>query len=104
MCLFVLVSIGLAIATAMSIFGGLQRARPHVFWPLVVASSAWGLAAMYEVWFEGIYDPQGKGDIRVDLVVMVVGLISTTVVCVAWCVISLLIDWRRSRKSIPKRW
>jgi hypothetical protein len=98
---FVLVAIGLAIATAMAIFGGLPRATPHVFWPLMVASSAWGLAAIYEVWFESVND--SKVDIRLDYVVILIGLLSTTVVCVTWSVVFLLIDRHRSRKSQPTR-
>ena len=103
MCVIVLVAIGLAIVTAMAIVGGLHRARPHVFWPLVVASVAWGLAAIYEGWFESIEDPQGKVDIRVDLVVIVIVLIATTVVCVVWSVVSLVIDRNRTRID-AKRW
>jgi hypothetical protein len=97
MCWFVPVVIGLAIATATAIVGGWSRTKPHLFWPLLVASTAWGFAAIYEVWFECIYDPHAKFDIRLDLLVIAIGLITTTVVCVGWSAVSLLIDWHRSR-------
>jgi hypothetical protein len=53
-------------------------------WPLLIASVAWGLTAIYEWWFSTFYDPQGKYDIRVDLLLAVVLSFLITTFAAVW--------------------
>jgi hypothetical protein len=47
-------------------------------WPLLIAASAWGLATLYECWFELIFDPEAKFNIRVDLLAVLGVLLIVT--------------------------
>lgn len=77
--IFAIVAIGLALIFIWS------RSRFRS-WPLLIAAAAWGLAAIYELWFTHIYAPQSKSNIRVDLL-MVIALSSViTLVSAAWSI------------------
>jgi len=58
----------------------------HRCWPLLIASVAWGLTAIYERWFSTFYDPQGKYDIRVDLLLAVVLSFLITTFAAVWSI------------------
>jgi len=99
MCLFVLMAIVLATAVVVAAASGLPRTKPHIFVPLLVAFIAWGSTVIFQVWFEFTFDPRSDFDIRVDWLLITIGLFLITALCAAWSIASLLIGWRRSRKS-----
>jgi hypothetical protein len=98
-CIFWLVAIAFTVATAIAISSGTWRTSPNLFLPLLIASIAWTLSASYETWFDFIYDPNHKLSIRLDLLLIILGLTVTTVVCVAWIAWSLLLRRSRSRRG-----
>jgi hypothetical protein len=55
-------------------------------WPLLIAAAAWGLAAIYELWFTHRYDPRSKSNIRVDLLMFIALSSVITLVSVAWSI------------------
>jgi hypothetical protein len=75
--LFAILAIGLAVLFAWS------RAR-FQSGPLLVASAAWGLSALYEWWFTRIYDPQAAFNIRIDLLLVIAGSVVITLFCAVW--------------------
>jgi hypothetical protein len=58
----------------------------HRCWPLLIASGAWGLTAIYEWWFSTFYDPQSKYDIRIDLGLAVIVSFLITAFAAAWSI------------------
>jgi hypothetical protein len=55
-------------------------------WPLLIAAAAWGLSALYELWFDNFYDPQHKFDIRIDLGLAIVISFFATLFAAAWSI------------------
>ena len=77
--IFVLVSVGLSLLYVW-------YRNTHRCWPLLIASGAWSLTAIYEWWFSTFYDPQGKYDIRVDLGLAVIVSFLVTALAAAWSI------------------
>jgi hypothetical protein len=77
--IFVLVSVGLALLYVW--YRNTRRC-----WPLLIASGAWGLTAIYEWWFSNFYDPQHKYDIRVDMLLAVVLSFLITAFAAVWSI------------------
>ncbi len=77
--IFVLVSVGLFLLYA-------RYRSTHRCWPLLIASAASGLTAIYEWWFSTIYDPQHKYNIRVDALLAIVLSFLVTVSAAVWSI------------------
>ena len=97
-CAVWLIALVLVLGTIYVVASGNWRGRPHLLWPLLVMTGAWVLVAAYEIWFEGFYDPKGKFDIRVDLLLFGGALIVVTTICTAWIFIWLFISQHRGSK------
>jgi hypothetical protein len=79
----------------LAVFAGLASVLAILFlvsrrrfrsWPLLVSSAAWALAAIYEWWFELVYDPAGKFNIRVDLLFVLGSCVVISLLAGAWSI------------------
>jgi hypothetical protein len=94
-----LITLVLVLGTIYVVASGNWRGQPQVLWPLLVMTGAWVLAAAYEIWFEGFYDPKGKFDIRVDLLLLGAALVMITSICTAWIFVSLFVSARAAKRG-----
>ena len=94
-CAYWLAAITLAIATWAAFVLELPRTRPHLFGPIFIAFIVWTLAAVIQLWSDYFSDPRA---LTIEAGLATLGAIVSSVVCVVWFGVAVLVSQYRSRK------
>jgi hypothetical protein len=92
-CGLLLVALTLAIATWAATVTGLRRTRPHLFWPLCVATLFWVLAAIVGL-LSDLFEPPEAWHFEAPIAMYLALLVS--IVCATWAAVAFFVGWYRS--------